>query len=87
MRYREPYPNSPFWSFLIVCKRLFFAACILIATFAVVGYAWGWIKIDHSQQRERATIEIDTGEIRSSADKAVEKTKDFLQETGDKLKN
>ncbi len=77
----------PIRGFVWVVKQIFFVVCVLIAAFTVIGYAAGWVKIDHNKQQEKATIEIDTGQVKKSVERSVDKGKDLVKEVGDKLEN
>jgi hypothetical protein len=66
-------------------RGLFFLACVLIATFAVIGYASGWIEIRHQPQQDKAVIEIETGKAKQAAKEAITKGQELVQEAGDKI--
>lgn len=77
----------PVRGFFFVIKQLFFIACVLIAAFAVVGYAAGWIEFHRDGQHDKATIEIQTGKVKHSVEQSVEKGKELVEDAGDKLQS
>jgi len=66
---------------------LFISLCVLIVAFVVVGYAVGWVTFQQDDQRERATIEVETGKVRRAAEEAVDKGQELLQRADDQIKN
>lgn len=66
-------------------RGLFVFACVLIATFAVIAYASGWIEVRHDSQQDKATIEVETGKAKQAAEDAVTKGKELIQDAGDKI--
>jgi hypothetical protein len=66
-------------------KRLFLLACLLIAALAVGSYAAGWIVFRHDADQQRATIEIETREARETAERAVEKGRQFVDELAEQV--
>jgi hypothetical protein len=72
-----------FW----LTARLFLFCCVLIAAFAVVGYAAGWIRFQQHERDQKATIEIETGKVRETADEAVEKGKVLLDNAKETVKD
>ena len=76
---------NPIRSFFRLVRRLFFLACVLIAGFAVAGYAAGWVRFEHDRQRERATIEVETGEVKRAVEKTAEKAQELVGRYADDL--
>ena len=75
----------PLRAFFRMLKGLFVLACAVIATFAVIAYASGWIEVRHERKPDKATIEIETGKVKQAAQNAITKGKNLVQETGDKI--
>lgn len=63
--------------------RILGTVCILALLFGVIAYASGWIRF-HSGVNT-TTIEMDTGEMKESADEAIRKGKELLKKAGEKL--
>jgi hypothetical protein len=70
----------PFRALSRLVIRLAIFACVLIAGIAVVGYAAGWIEFRHDTEQKKATIEIEMGQVKEAAEKAVEKARDLVNE-------
>jgi len=65
--------------------RLLLVCCLLIAGFAVVGYAAGWVQFQHDEQQQKATIEVETGEVKQAAEEAVGKGKELMNQASEKI--
>lgn len=61
-------------------KNVFLVACVLIALFAVVGYAAGWVKFHHDEQQDTTTIEVDRGEIEKDVKGTVDKGEKMIDD-------
>ena len=72
-------------SVLSVLATLFLILCLLIAGFAVVGYAAGWVKFQHDETQEKTTIELETGEVKRATEEAVDQGRKMLNETGEQI--
>lgn len=59
-------------------KALLVAVLVVIAGIIVIGFASGWITVQ--KHDDRTTIDIDTREMRSTADEAVEEGKEALHD-------
>ncbi len=68
-------------------RGVFLLACVLVALFAVVGYAAGWIQVRNDPQEEKATIEIETGEVKQAAQDAIGKGQELIRDAGKKIEN
>lgn len=77
----------PIRGFFVLIKNLFLLASVLIAAFAVVGYFAGWIVVRQDQKQDKATIEIKTRQVKTSAEEAVEKGKELFGKAVDKAKD
>ena len=70
----------PVRGLLRLVRKLLVLVLFLIAGLAVAGYAAGWIEIRHDARPEKATIEIETGDVKKTAKKAVEKGRQLVDE-------
>jgi uncharacterized membrane protein len=68
-------------------KRLIVLACVLIAIFAVVGYAKGWIVIRNDPQAQKTTIQIDTSQVKDAVKDAVEEGKTAIDKVRGKIEH
>jgi hypothetical protein len=86
--------SHPIRALFGLIRRLFLLACVLVAGLGVAGYAAGWVRFEHDRQREKATIELETGEAKRAAQEVFEKAQEAVgaagseeegrQEAGDK---
>lgn len=81
---RRVYPRHGFFWLM---RTFFLIACILIAAFAAVGYAAGWITFEHDKVRHEATIQIDTGEVNQAAENALERGQELIEQAGEKIQD
>jgi hypothetical protein len=58
---------------------------ILLLSFVGIGYAMGWIEFH--DDANRTTIEFDKNEASSDAKRAVERTEELLEDTGEVLRD
>lgn len=54
---------------------------VILIFLGVIAYASGWISFQTTG--EKATIEMNTGEMKKAADKAMEKGKEFIEKVND----
>lgn len=76
---RDTNQLHPIRSLLWLLRKLFVLTAVVVAAFAVVGYARGWILFQHNEQEERSTIQIETGEMKREAKHAVEQSKELIE--------
>lgn len=79
--------TSPGRAFFLLLRSLFLFAVVLVAVFGVVGYMSGWVRFDHDEPQNRATIEIDTAQMKSTASEAIHEGKELLGETKETLQD
>lgn len=77
---KEERTTGPLRAFSRVVIKLVLFACVLIVAIAVVGYAAGWIEFRHDTEQDKATIEIEVGEAKETAERAVEKARALVDE-------
>jgi hypothetical protein len=66
-------------------QRVLGTIALLMLIVGLGLYAAGWLSWDNTT--ERATIEIETGEIKRATEEAVEKGKEFVEESIDSVRS
>jgi hypothetical protein len=70
----------PVYGLFVILKKLFVLACVLVALFGLIGYAAGWVSINHQKDQGKVHIQIDTQRVEDDVENLIDKTRDALQQ-------
>ncbi len=63
--------------------KLFGSLFLVLLILGAIFYASGWVQFQSNG--DTTTIEMNTGEIKEAADKAIDKSKELIDKAGDKI--